>query len=482
MFLSKFCDLISIIFYPFRLVLMPFFNMIEKLMFLKCLNSPSLYMLLRNCWERYNPNDFERFGENCLFIIQFCKNLGLYTSPLIMLCLYRRGYFCIDGMMSLTKLSVSLGVIISTSYCIRSYGRINNPRYTEFLSKLDDVKKNPCERTLKNIKNYDFEFESWPVEYEYNQSLAVPRRQDPSGWRSSIASIIRSPCSVIGYMVIHTFGIRMIYPGSTSILNYILFNVLLDGRKALIEGMNGIRYKLKTKDANYIDTMFVDKRPRDRNASQEAHKGNTLVICSEGNAGFYENGIMPTAINADFSVLGWNHPGFGCSTGMPYLDQEQNAMETVMQFAIHKLGFPPNQIILYGWSIGGYSTTWAARHYTDVKAVVLDATFDDILPLAVRQMPDMLEPLVKMTIRCYADLNVAENLADYHGPVKLIRRSQDEIIATDPGNLATNRGNMLLTKLLKRRYPQLINNQTEKVLYRWLITTAADQGKFQQFL
>ncbi|KAK9501003.1 hypothetical protein O3M35_002141 [Rhynocoris fuscipes] len=335
---------------------------------------------------------------------------------------------------------------------------------------------------MKNIKNYDFEFESWPVEYEYNQSLAVPRRQDPSGWRSSIASIIRSPCSVIGYMVIHTFGIRMIYPGSTSILNYILFNVLLDGRKALIEGMNGIRYKLKTKDANYIDTMFVDKRPRDRNASQEAHKGNTLVICSEGNAGFYENGIMPTAINADFSVLGWNHPGFGCSTGMPYLDQEQNAMETVMQFAIHKLGFPPNQIILYGWSIGGYSTTWAARHYTDVKAVVLDATFDDILPLAVRQMPDMLEPLVKMTIRCYADLNVAENLADYHGPVKLIRRSQDEIIATDPGNLATNRGNMLLTKLLKRRYPQLINNQTEKVLYRWLITTAADQGKFQQFL
>lgn len=55
---------------------------------------------------------------------------------------------------------------------------------------------------------------------------------------------------------------------------------------------------------------------------------------------------------------------------MPYIDQEQNAMETVMQFAIHKLGFQPNQIILYGWSIGGYSTTWAAKHYNDIKAVV----------------------------------------------------------------------------------------------------------------
>lgn len=454
--------------------------MFDKMIFFKCLNSPSLFMLLRNCWERYNPNDFEKFGENCLFIILLGSKLGLYTSPFIMLCLYRRGYLCLDGMMTLTKFSVSVGVILGTSYCIRSYGRCTNPRYTEFYSKLDEVKKAPSERTLKNIKNYDFEFESWPVEYEYSQSLAVPRSQDAASWRSTITSLIKSPCSVIGYMVLHTFGIRMLYPGSTSILNYVLFNVLMDGRKTLIENMNGIRYKLKTKDGNYIDTMFVDKRPRPGSVNQTTSKGNTLVICSEGNAGFYENGIMPTAIHADFSVLGWNHPGFGCSTGMPYIDQEQNAMETVMQFSIHKLGFQPKQIILYGWSIGGYSTTWAAKHYNDVKAVVLDATFDDILPLALRQMPDVLEPLVKLTIRCYADLNVAANLAEYQGPIKLVRRSQDEIIATDPGDLASNRGNILLSKLLRRRYPLLLNATTEPILCNWLVTTAAEQASLME--
>jgi hypothetical protein len=42
--------------------------------------------------------------------------------------------------------------------------------------------------------------------------------------------------------------------------------------------------------------------------------GSTLVICSEGNAGFYEIGIMVTPLEAGYSVLGWNHPGFGGST------------------------------------------------------------------------------------------------------------------------------------------------------------------------
>jgi len=39
-----------------------------------------------------------------------------------------------------------------------------------------------------------------------------------------------------------------------------------------------------------------------------------LIICTEGNAGFYEAGIMSSAIETHHSVLGWNHPGFGYST------------------------------------------------------------------------------------------------------------------------------------------------------------------------
>lgn len=46
------------------------------------------------------------------------------------------------------------------------------------------------------------------------------------------------------------------------------------------------------------------------------------------------------------------------------------AIDTVLQFAIKKLGFVPENILLFGWSIGGYATLWAAANYPDVKGVV----------------------------------------------------------------------------------------------------------------
>lgn len=56
--------------------------------------------------------------------------------------------------------------------------------------------------------------------------------------------------------------------------------------------------------------------------------------------------------------------------GTPYPRQDQNAVDAVMQFAIHKLGFLPENIILFGWSIGGYSSLVAAAQYPDIKGVV----------------------------------------------------------------------------------------------------------------
>ena len=44
----------------------------------------------------------------------------------------------------------------------------------------------------------------------------------------------------------------------------------------------------------------------------------------------------------------------------------------------------------------------------------------------------MLEPLVKTGVSQYINLNVAEQLIKYNGPIRLIRRSQDEMISTDP--------------------------------------------------
>ena len=56
--------------------------------------------------------------------------------------------------------------------------------------------------------------------------------------------------------------------------------------------------------------------------------------------------------------------------GVPLPSQEQKAIDAVMQYAVHRLGFQPESIILFAWSIGGYAASWAAMNYPDVSHVV----------------------------------------------------------------------------------------------------------------
>lgn len=41
--------------------------------------------------------------------------------------------------------------------------------------------------------------------------------------------------------------------------------------------------------------------------------------------------------------------------GVPFPQNEANAMDVVIQFAVHKLGFQLGDIIVYAWSIGGFT-------------------------------------------------------------------------------------------------------------------------------
>lgn len=60
---------------------------------------------------------------------------------------------------------------------------------------------------------------------------------------------------------------------------------------------------------------------------------------------------------------------------------------------------------------------------------VLDATFDDVLQLAIPRMPSSISGIVRIAIRDYVNLNNTELINKYSGPVLMIRRTEDEIIA-----------------------------------------------------
>lgn len=63
------------------------------------------------------------------------------------------------------------------------------------------------------------------------------------------------------------------------------------------------------------------------------------------------------------------------------------------------------------------------------------------------------------TIRNYFNLNLSAYLKNYNGPIRFIRRLQDEILTIDPRQpKKTNQGNNLLVKLLANRFPCLMSN------------------------
>ncbi|KAK1123989.1 hypothetical protein K0M31_007017 [Melipona bicolor] len=436
----------------------------------KCNFGPRLFKVYEITWigrlveKSYEPNSLERWGDQIVICFAAIWSISLYTIPLVAIFFYEHSSSITENIFSLSKLAASASAIFVASLAARSCSRATNPVYLKFLKTLNEANAHYSAETKQELDKYEFEFWARPVDFNIKdvekdsarEKLTLDKIAASSGRikrQTGKEFICTLPCKFLSYIVAHTFAIKMMYPGSVTILNWAFRSTLLKGRIHLIKH-GGERYKLLAADNNEIDAIFIDRRNKKTN-------GHVLVITCEGNCGFYETGIISTPMSKGYSILGWNHPGFGSSTGAPYPLQEENAIDCVMRFAIDHLKFPEEQIILYGWSIGGYTATWAAMNYLSIQSLVLDATFDDVLPLAI-MMFSSLEGLVRNIIRDYFNLNIAEQLNRYNGTVLLIRRTEDEVVCTPSGNsLSGNRGNMLLAKLLMRRYPHLFMENSE---------------------
>ncbi|XP_035905846.1 phosphatidylserine lipase ABHD16A isoform X2 [Anopheles stephensi] len=454
--------------------------------FHKYIFTPRLLKEYDGSRDNYEPGTLEKYGDQLLAALNLMWSFSYYTSPILVSILYRRGYFVAESVGTFAKVTTGIGLLVAVSLCMRGLGRSMNMVYVRFAETLENARRNSdrCGEPKAALRRYDFDFQQWPIDYavkagRYGKNDGKVATENtpcltfntlysrkPTAQRNKNFWISSLPCQIAAYVAIHTFGIRMIYPGSVRLLQSYVEPMLIEGRTKLVTQCNGQRNKVKTADGNEIDTIVVDNRNKSAN-------GKTLVICSEGNASFYEIGIMSTPLDLKYSVLGWNHPGFAGSSGRPYPDQDQHAIDAVMQFAIRELGFLPENIILYGWSIGGYSTLYAASQYPEVKGVILDATFDDVLQLALPRMPERISNIVKIAIRDYVNLNNTELIVRYNGPVLLIRRTEDEIICSEDANLGTNRGNYLLVSMLKYRFPNIFK-QEQETLARELLTKPVD--------
>lgn len=153
------------------------------------------------------------------------------------------------------------------------------------------------------------------------------------------------------------------------------------------------------------------------------------VLFFHGNAGNISHRLASIAL---FHQLGLNvfiidYRGYGQSEGSPdeqgtYLDAE-----AAWTYLVNERGLAPDQIILFGRSLGGaVATQLATRHQP--KALILESTFTSIPDMAARQFPFL--PVRLLTTTRYPTI---ERIRQIDTPLLVIHSRDDEIIPYNHG-------------------------------------------------
>jgi len=241
-------------------------------------------------------------------------------------------------------------------------------------------------------------------------------------------------------------------PGSLQVVNAQVGYQLNQFRNRLLEKDNGQRAKLQIDSSVFLDTIYVK--------GHDSIKNQKIVICSEGNAGFYEVGTISAPLKQGYSVFGWNRPGFGESGGECSMMNERKSIKAILEYVRGELKYKDEDIVVYGWSIGGYPSAVAANAVNAdgkpiVNNLVLDATFDHVVPLIGSVLPQFAVPIGEKLVKHGWDLDVNQEVLNYRSDGKIVffRRLRDEIISPGgPQRPDLNRINFLVLEHIKQKF------------------------------
>lgn len=194
-----------------------------------------------------------------------------------------------------------------------------------------------------------------------------------------------------------------------------------------------------------------------------------LLLYFPGNANNLQSWLdthAPAVLRWGFDVLVADYRGFGKSDGHPSGQQQMYAdAEQVYQYAL-RLGYRPEQVVLYGYSMGGASAAYQATAHS-VRALVLESAYSSIneIPLFKDKAPDY-------------PLNNSEKARHIDVPTLLIHGTADQDITPDHAqrvyaNLRTPRKKLVLIEggghgNLRQRsdYQKLMDDFLETTAYK----------------
>lgn len=132
--------------------------------------------------------------------------------------------------------------------------------------------------------------------------------------------------------------------------------------------------KLKTSEGATITAAYL-KAPDSKQLLLYSHgNGEDLGMIQDTLQNFQKRGI---------SVLAYDYPGYGTSSHKPTESGVYAAADAVYQFATKTLNFAPEQIVLYGYSLGSGPSCWLADRYP-VNRLILEGAFTSTFRVMTR--------------------------------------------------------------------------------------------------
>ena len=387
---------------------------------------PELYYVYDGRMSPYEANRIEKWTHPPIkFFVRFYKLLIPCSS--IFLCIPLGGSIILISLFVLTLF-----------YLLRGVGRVRNPVYHKFITTLVlDLQRSELRQNYESTKSYDFDISCLPPLYHQNKFKLCPK-------------ISNLPNHHFDWLLSKLFSV-FVYPGSVRFSFFRNSKNHAKYRYQLTTSYKGSRVKLQCNSRQILDTMYAV-------ASFRRH--NTLVIVCKGNYSFYESRGMTSWVRRGYPCIGWNHCGYGYSTGSPTGRQEKEAILTLVSYAVEVLGYPVENILLHGNSIGGFTACFASAAFPDIHGLILEATFDDISSLVPALVPRFLpRNLITRILRYCYDLDNISYLLQYRGPLTLIRKTEDILMRSEPRNLGSNRINFVLLEVMKQRYGDLFTSE-----------------------
>jgi uncharacterized protein len=127
-----------------------------------------------------------------------------------------------------------------------------------------------------------------------------------------------------------------------------------------------------------------------------------------------------------FSVLVISYRGYGKSEGgFPSESQVYEDAQAAWNYLVNDRKIPPNQITIYGYSIGGAISIDLAAKQPDARALIVQSTFTSLREMALLQKPFRLFPIELILTQRFNSIDKVRSLKM---PVMFFHGDADEIV------------------------------------------------------